>query len=516
MTYVDIEKSPAGAQWKKIGVIPRHGVDLSLSSLRSKKSSGSGEFYDLLPLGKWLSSCGFQVIQLLPLNDSGHDPSPYNALSSCALNPLYLSLHKLPQVRPIPAASSLNELPRLSYTEVQSFKLNFLRTYYEEGGSALVDTSSFQAFAKQNPWLTPYALFKVLKDRLNHNPWTSWPAELKKGCTEQLVEKHMPEMLFYMVVQYLCFEQLKAVKKELNSYGILLKGDIPILISADSVETWLHPELFDLGLAAGVPPDAYSQEGQYWGFPLFKWEAVKSQNFSWWKERLWCVEQCYDLYRIDHVVGFFHIWAIPLNQPPKEGKFIPENPAAWVPQGKEILQVMLNSSPLLPIAEDLGDVPPSVRLCLKELGICGTKVIRWEKKYEESLSFIPFSDYPPLSLTTVSTHDSEPLQLWWQNNVEEAKHFATFLGWEYSPDLSFEQRLQLLQKAHHTPSLFHINLLQEYLALFPELVWPHPQDERINIPGQVLPTNWTYRFRPFLEEIIAHPGLKACMQQIVR
>jgi 4-alpha-glucanotransferase len=163
----------------------------------------------------------------------------------------------------------------------------------------------------------------------------------------------------------------------------------------------------------------------------------------------------------------------------------------------------------------LGSVPSSVRTTLAELGICGTKVIRWERRYEQDGSFIPFSDYPKLSLTTVSTHDSDTLQLWWQNSPDEAKAFCAFLGWNYSPDLSFDQRLKLLNDAHHTPSIFHINLLQEYLALFPELVSANPQDERINVPGKVLPANWTYRFRPSIEEIAAHLPLKKAIASVL-
>ena len=178
--------------------------------------------------------------------------------------------------------------------------------------------------------------------------------------------------------------------------------------------------------------------------------------------------------------------------------------------------MMLASSNMLPIAEDLGDVPPEVRVCLSELGICGTKVMRWERYWEKDKSFIPFKDYPPLSMTCVSTHDSRTLQLWWSDFPDEAKDYAAFKHWTYSPTLTVEQRKEILWDSHHTPSLFHINLLQEYLALFPELVWPQPEDERINIPGKVLATNWLYRFRPSVEELTAHEGLKKAIEQILK
>jgi 4-alpha-glucanotransferase len=512
---MDLLNSPTGRQWKKLGVKPRHGIVLPLSALRTTESSGIGEFYDLLPMIDWCREVGMNVIQLLPLNDSGSDPAPYNALSSCALNPVYLSLHALPAVKTTPDAKELNELQRVAYKEVQSLKLNFLRDYYAHGGKHLVETPEFASFIEKNSWVVPYALFKVLKEKLEHNPWTSWPEELKIPNYKALLEKYHHEMLFYMVLQYLCHVQLVHVKHYANQSDILLQGDIPILVSDDSVDVWLQPEIFDMNVSAGAPPDAFNAEGQYWNFPIFNWDNVKKENYDWWKVRLGAADKYYDLYRIDHVVGFFRIWAVPLHKPAKEGKFVPENPALWLPQGKEILEMMLATSEMLPIAEDLGQIPPSVRACLLEMGICGTKVVRWERKYEDGGGFIPYAEYPAVSMTTVSTHDSETLQLWWQEFPEDAKAFAAFKNWTYSPDLTQAQRLEMLSDAHHTPSLFHINLLQEYLALFPELVWPNPADERINIPGKILPTNWTYRFRLSVEEIISHVKLKQAIKQII-
>lgn len=513
---IDFNRLPSARHWNKIGVHPRQGINIPLASLRTMHSSGIGEFADLIPLIDWCHEMGLEVVQLLPLNDSGTDPSPYSALSSCALHPIYLSLSDLPGRPTPPDASHLNALPRISYLEVLSLKLNFLHSYFQESGPEIVKSKEFQTFRDQNQWLVPYALFKVLKDKLQHTPWLSWPAELKTPDFKKLETEHQEDIVFYLFLQYLCHLQLTEIKQYANSKGVLLKGDIPILISPDSADCWFKPDRFNFNLSAGAPPDAYNSEGQYWGFPLFNWEDLKNEDYFWWRERLLVASNYYNLYRIDHVVGFFRIWSIPLNQHPREGKFLPENPSLWVPQGKEILQMMLNASPMLPIAEDLGNVPPSVRTTLAELGICGTKVIRWERKYDQGGQFIPYNEYPQLSMTTVSTHDSETLQLWWQDPSEDAKEFCTFKGWTYSPDLTYDHRLEILRDSHHTPSLFHINLLPEYLALFPELVSPNPQDERINIPGKVLPSNWTYRLHTTLEEIAHHEPLKKALQSILK
>lgn len=518
--------SPTGDLWKKVGIFPHHGIDLPLSALHSKKSCGIGEFLDLLPLIEWCKSLSLDVIQLLPLNDSGNDPSPYNALSSCALNPMFLSLHALPYLEECPDLQKklepmreLTRSQRIPYHEVKVQKLYWLRLYFLQIGSRLLKTEGFQKFVADNQsWVLPYGVFKILKDLLEQSLWQYWPDELKhltKKRFDELVEYYWEEICFYLVLQYLSFLQLGEIKDHATRFGVQIKGDIPILVSGDSVDVWYHQEFFDLTLAAGAPPDTYSPVQQYWGFPLYRWDTKKKSQYSWWKQRLTAANHFFDLYRLDHVVGLFRIWAIPIGHPTTAGKFVPEDESLWIPQGKEILEMMVSSFPMLPIAEDLGQVPAAVKECLEQFGIAGTRVMRWQRSWQEGGRFIPFGEYPELSMTCVSTHDSETLALWWQDYPKEARAFASFKGWEYSPELSQEQRKEILFDSHHTSSLFHINLLQEYLALFPDLVWAKPEDERINIPGKILPTNWTYRFRPSVEELVAHEGLQQEMREIL-
>ncbi len=451
--------------WERIGKRQHKGIDLPLFALRSKNSCGVGEFFDLIPLIDWCSELKIDFIQLLPLNDSGIDPSPYNILSSCALHPRYISLWKLDKNYP----KDLNE------------KLPWLYKYYEKWEK---NDPNFLKFVSENTWLEAYGQYKS-------NP------------------------PFQNFLQYLCYTQLVEVKKYANSKGVFIQGDLPILIARESVDVTTHTSLFIPNYSAGAPPDQYNKNGQYWGFPIFDWENHKKDGFAWWKQRIHYAENFYDIYRIDHVVGFFRIWAIPLGEKTKNGKFIPENPAEWIPHGQEILKMMLNASNMLPIAEDLGTVPLEVHACLTELGICGTKVMRWERRWQTDKEYIPLNEYPLLSLTCVSTHDSETLTLWWKNNREEAELYAKSKGWKYVPDLPLEMRKAILTDSNHTSSLFHCNLLQEYLALIPELAWGDPEQERINIPGKVLPTNWNYRFRPTVEEIVSHEGLKNVMRQIL-
>jgi 4-alpha-glucanotransferase len=506
----------AGHLWKKFGIKERHGIDIFLPSIHSAKSSGIGEFGDLFALIDWCKGVGLEIIQLLPINDSGNDTSPYNAVTSCALNPIFLSLHALPYLQEFPhlaetlsAFKPLLLTPRVRYHHVLSHKLDWLRSYFDAVSEKICKSEPFLNFAaKEKAWIEPYALFKVIKDRVHQNHWLTWPEELKNPSPQQyerLCHLFSKEMLFYIFLQFFSFQQLHAVKEHGLSKGVHIKGDIPILISPDSCDVWHHKPYFNLDFAAGAPPDFYVPEGQYWGFPLFHWDAMRADQFSWWKQRLRIASQFYDFYRIDHMIGFYRVWGIPHHAHPKEGKFFPENPERWIPQGEELLKMMLHSSEMMPIAEDLGVIPDEIRQSMRSLGICGTNVIPWEK--------LSIDKYPRLGMTSVSTHDSLTMTQWYATS--EGKHLAHLKGWHYGPHLTLEHRKEILRDSHRSNTLFHINLLGEYLALYPELVWEKPEDERINIPGTLLPTNWTYRMRPSLEQIFSHEPLNASMREII-
>lgn len=521
-----LKQSKTHKGWEKVGIYPHHGIALALGSLHTEKSSGTGEFLDLIPLIDWCADVGFDLIQLLPLNDSGTDPSPYNALSSRALHPIYLSLHALPYLEEsssllsrLPAMHALTSLPCVDYGAVLAHKIGWLRDYFSEFSSRLLSLPFYRTFLEEHPWGSSYALFKVLKDELSQTGWSSWPETLSSPTTATLTllqKEKNHEISFYLFLQAASFYQLQTAHRYAKQKKILLKGDIPILISPDSVDVWLHRPLFDLDYAAGAPPDLLGPEGQYWGFPLFAWEQHRAEQFAWWKERLQVAATLYDLYRIDHVVGFFRIWAIPQGRPSNEGNFSPPEEERWIPQGKELLEMMIEATSMLPIAEDLGVIPPEVRICLSDLGICGTKVICWEKEWEGDQSFTPLSSYNPLSTCCLSTHDSETFSLWWQNTPEDARLFADLLGLSYHSPLSPQNRKTILKACHKASSLFHINLLQEYLALFPELIHATLEQERINVPGTISQSNWTYRFRISLEKLSHHEGLKKELLSILK
>lgn len=517
----DIEQqmlaTPAAKQWKEVGVKQHHGINFPLFSLRSKNSCGIGEFTDLLPLIQWCKGLGLNVIQLLPLNDGGPEASPYAALSAFALNPLNLGLAKLPYLERMAESKEmledlqkLNALQRIAYPIVQAKREAFLRSYFKSVGALIIASEPFLQFMQKNGWLDAYALFKALKIATQWKTWEEWPPEWRDPSPTfftTLIDSYRDEILYHSLLQFLCFQQLTDVKLAASKQGIFIKGDIPILINRESVDVWHTRKYFELDYSAGAPPDMFSSEGQNWGFPLYDWTTIEEKAYDFWKTRLKVAESCFHLYRIDHIVGFYRIWAISQGESAKEGHFIPSDPSQWIPHGEKLMRMMLESSEMLPIGEDLGQVPPVVRTNLCELGICGTKVIRWERDWEGGGRFIPIQDYSPASMTTVSTHDSETLQLWWRNCPEEARDYSAFKGWEYSETLTSERHREILWDSHNSSSLFHINLLNEYLAVIPDMTWPDPEDERINIPGIISERNWSYCFRPTLEEIISSEPL---------
>jgi 4-alpha-glucanotransferase len=504
----------ASKQWKKIGIKHHHGINIPLFALKTLESSGIGEYLDLLPMIDWVSSLGMDIIQLLPLNDTGTDKSPYNALSAYALNPIHVSLTKLPYLKDEHKADILkiqlfNDINPIPHEKVRIAKEAFLRKYYNEFFDHYENNVDYHNYIENNPWIIPYAQFRTLKEKHNLKFWKDWPVEEQYYIPERSYDS------FYVFIQYLCHLQFSLVGEYARKKGVLLMGDLPILISRDSHDVWAHPELFQQGFAAGAPPDMYSQEGQYWGFPIYDWSEIEKNNYKWWIKRLEVASSYYDIFRIDHVVGFFRIWAIPYGSKAKEGHFVPQEENLWIPQGEKIMNQMISASSMLPIGEDLGVVPTNVRTTLRDLGILGTKVMRWERIWNEDKRFIRIEDYIPESLTTVSTHDSDTLVLWWQKSGEESQDFAKFKGWSWQNTITQDQLYEILNDSHHTSSLFHINLLQEYLSLFKELCYNDPEKERINLPGIVNETNWCYRFKPSVEELTNHKGLKEKIKALI-
>lgn len=516
----------AAKGWDHVGAFPHHGIAVPLFSIHTQHSYGIGEYTDLHALVDWCVSCGFNVIQLLPLNDTGRDSSPYAAISAFALNPNHLGLSKLPFVREyFQLRDELQEMPKYftsQHVQIQAIrehKETFIRHYSNLVGQKLRQSMDFARFIDETAfWLKGYAAYKILKERYHQKSFETWDEKYQNPDEETidiLLQENSQTFDLICLTQFLCDKQLKEAKNYATSKKVHLMGDIPILVCRDSADVWQHRELFDLNYSAGAPPDPLGKEGQNWGFPIYRWNALVDQNFKWWIERLKTASRYYSIYRIDHIVGLFRIWSIPAGKPCLEGFFIPEEEALWIDRGQKILSTFLTHCEMLPIGEDLGTVPPEVRKCMSTLGICGTKVMRWERKWEEDGSFILPQDYPIDSMTTVSTHDTETLIQWWTHQTEEAIRYAEEKGWTYHPILSRDHLREILWDSHHTSSLFHINPIQEYFALVPGFSWNDMEEERINVPGTVTDKNWCYRLRPSLEELNQQHTLRSLIKELI-
>jgi len=299
------------------------GVLTPVSSLRSERSVGTGEFADLTLLAAWVKDAGLNIIQILPVNDTGSDSSPYSAQSAFALHPLYLRLDDLPELkgsggfekRVQELRKALSGEPRLEYERVLDAKHEFLQDLYQARRDDIGKDPALQAWMLENDWVREYAVFRVLKARNNRQAWWQW--EEHQNPTDKLIadfwkdETTRPQLIFFAWIQYRLEQQLRSAKTALTELGVLLKGDIPILMNEDSVDLWRQRDFFRTDLRAGAPPDMFSSLGQNWGFPVYDWHVLENTDYSWWRSRVRQASKFYHAYRIDHVLGFFRIWAIP-------------------------------------------------------------------------------------------------------------------------------------------------------------------------------------------------------------
>lgn len=304
------------------------GTAIPVFSLRTDEDFGVGDFYDLFKMVDWASMTGQKFIQILPINDTTMtrtwvDSYPYSSNSIFALHPMYLrpdAIGELSDAERLAEykakAAELNSLPTVDYEQVNEWKLKYAHDLYDQFGAETMQTEAFKDFVATNEyWLKPYATFCVLRDTKGTADFTQWgfyasydEESIDKFCTE-----NNKEILFIYFLQFHLDKQLRQVRDYAHSKGVVLKGDIPIGISRESVDAWTNPRLFNLDCQAGAPPDDFSIMGQNWGLPTYNWEEMNKDGFKWWKNRFRKMSEYFDAYRIDHILGFFRIWQIPMN-----------------------------------------------------------------------------------------------------------------------------------------------------------------------------------------------------------
>ncbi|MGL5788060.1 MAG: 4-alpha-glucanotransferase [Bacteroidales bacterium] len=307
------------------------GTAIPVFSLRSDSGYGIGDFGDLYKFVDWIKLTGQSIIQILPINDTTMthtwvDSYPYNANSIYALHPAYLDLNQLPALSDMQKQKKyqslrleLNALDQVDYERATELKWSYVRDVFSESGSAELETMEFKKWFDENSeWLKSYAAFSYLRDFYKTPVFSQWKKYriFKNNEIEELVSPTSDiysEITLYYYIQYHLHLQLKRVNEYAHSQGVILKGDIPIGISRNSVEAWKEPYLFNMQSQAGAPPDDFSADGQNWGFPTYNWDEMKKTDFQWWKNRFRKMSDYFDAYRIDHLLGFFRIWEIPMD-----------------------------------------------------------------------------------------------------------------------------------------------------------------------------------------------------------
>lgn len=427
--YSSFLHTPTREHWERIGLQKRSGVAVPLFSVYSRQSLGIGELADLKKLIDWCGASGISMIQLLPLNDVGFRFTPYDAQSSFALDPMYLAVGKIKglasgfrtRLQALGADFPCGQ-GRVDYN-IKAAKLRVLWDIYRSlSEPEKAKTDEFQL--RHKFWLQDYCLYKAIKETQEDRSWEEWPDSLKLRDPQALQafkENHAERIGFHQWLQSLLAAQFEDVKQYASAKRVLIMGDMPFLVSRDSADVWAHQEYFKLNLSAGAPPDMYFARGQRWGMPPYNWEEISRHNYDYVIGKLHCLENYYDLYRIDHFVGLFRIWTISIHSPREEGglhgHFDPPQESDWEEHGKKILEIMLRNSSMLPCAEDLGTVPPCSYKVIREYAIAGMDIQRWMRDWEHTFAFKSPDQYRPNSLATLATHDMTDIRSWWEHEA---------------------------------------------------------------------------------------------------
>jgi 4-alpha-glucanotransferase len=545
------------------------GVLVPLFALRGENDLGIGDIGTLREFIDWVAEIGFKLVQLLPINETGTDNSPYNAISALAIEPTTLQLGPgFPEdltAEDFGVGLADVNLPALrsngvKYRQVKKLKRRLLEKAFANFSARATEDrqSRFRKFCEEEAaWLYDYAFFRVLMEENDDSPaWNRWPVQhqsIQRARTwlldlpweKQAAITHRQH--FFCYVQWIAHQQWREIKSYAEGRSVALMGDIPFGVSYHSADVFARPDEFVLDWAGGAPPepyfkdDAFTQKwGQNWGIPLYHWDGMRSSNFAWWRERVRAVRHIFHLFRIDHVLGFYRIYAFPW-RPRKNKQFLPldwhqmfeqtggraphfvprnddtaENCAANKRDGEEYLRVVLEEAGATQvIGEDLGAVPDYVRPSLRSLGIAGFKIPQWEV-YGGQVT--PGGKYERLSVATYATHDHKPLRALWEEAFER-------------PTATSEQsRFDLVKIAFFAgvnPNLDKVDFEKDFYpatmeALFKSNAWIAvvmitdllARNYRFNIPGTTGSSNWTRRIQRSVAQFRSSPTERKRMQLI--
>lgn len=463
---------------------------------------------DISSIKSWLhffKELNINIIQILPINELPPKTNcPYTSITAFAVDPIYIDILSIENLSPNikkrikskdfrNKIESIKNLNYIDYDEIKSIKYQILWEQYNFFIKEFIKTEpkereKFDKYCFENSWwIDDYAIFRRLKDVYNFSSWENWPEGLrdrKSNDIDKFKKENEFEINFFKYIQWEIDKQFLKLKKILEKNQMHLFGDIPFMVNKESADIWSRKDDFRLDLESGAPPDAFSKEGQKWGIPAPNWNSQISNNFEWWRLKLRKFSQVYDIFRIDHMVGFFRTWVIPING--SKPDFDINEPLEQEERGRKFLSTIIKSTDMLAVAEDLGVIPPFVRKVMKELNVPGYKVMRWEKD-ENSKSYIDPKDYDPISLATTSTHDTEPMKTWW--DIIDEKEKNQFLDMLEYKSIKIPEYIDIKDKVNekilNSPSRIVISYIPDIIG----------SNERINTPGTVGNHNWNYRIK---------------------
>ena len=481
------------------------GILLPVSSMKTSGDWGVGDFASLEDWTAFLAKQGIKILQILPLQETAPGITcPYSAMTAFATDPVYTDIATVEDIRnSIPAQefiaglqpqiSAWRQAPRAPFGEVKKAKLHALWLGYQtflrlEQSVRSARFLAFEAYqAAQVGWLRNYSLFRAMKEFFNWQTWTAWPEALSrfdKTAVDAFEAKYREYVQFFAYVQWILDGQLRRAKSFAQSQGVLIFGDIPFGTNLDSAEVWAERENYRLGYEIGAPADQFSKGGQKWGLPAYDWVYQHEHHLDLWRRKIRRITELYDVFRLDHLVGFFRTYVF--GPEDTVGAFDVEGEQNKRARGYAFLNMVLEEAHgKLAVGEDLGVIPTYVRQMLVDLKIPGYKVLRWER--EDNGYYREPRNYPVVSLATTSTHDTETVRGWWEtmDTRERANIWEMISAQKTDGNVPWNYNTQraILRRVLDSASAIVMFSWQDIIGT----------TDRINTPGTVGEENWTYR-----------------------
>ena len=481
------------------------GVLMPLAAMKAPHDWGVGDFGSLKKWTEFLAGLGVKFIQILPLQETAPGVNcPYSALTSFAVDPVYAQIDEIEDIEHSSRAQEYigsltvdimhwHDAKNAPFFEVKHAKWHALWLGYQtflihEVAANTARAQAFEAYcAAQEPWLRGYALFRALKDFYKWKSWRDWPAEYQdfhSSAVKQFEAQYKEFVDFFKYVQWVLDQQLRRAKAFAQEKGVYIFGDIPFATNLDSAEVWAEQENYRIGYEIGAPADQFSKDGQRWGLPAYNWPYLLEHNLDLWRRKIRRVTELYDIFRLDHLVGFFRTYVFAPGA--EQGAFDVEGEQAQIDRGYTFLRMVLDEAQgKLPVGEDLGVIPNYVRRMLVDLRIPGYKVLRWER--EDNGWYREPKNYPVVSLATTSTHDTETLRGWWENmDVNERRNIWEMISAQKTDGnvpFNLDTQRLMLKRVLDSASALTLFAWQDIVGTL----------ERVNTPGTVGPENWTYR-----------------------